>query len=99
MKNNGSLAAPVIRLLICSAHFGEVMTSLAPQSFDIGDLVRRQIAADRGVIKSRALRRPADFHEGETVLHQQRDVVAGLQPQCAEQLRTLVREFHQARDS
>src|SRR5882672_7741730 len=30
--------------------------------------------------------------EGEPVLHQQRDVVAGLQPQRAEQLRALVRE-------
>jgi hypothetical protein len=37
---------------------------------DIGDFVLCQIAADRGVIKSRALRGPADLHESETVLHQ-----------------------------
>ena len=60
---------------------------------DVGDLVLRQIAADRGVIETRALRRPADFHEGEAVFHQERDVVAGLQPERAEQLRTLVRKL------
>ena len=60
---------------------------------DVGDLVLRQIAADRGVIETCALRGPADFHEGEAVFHQQRDVVAGLQPERAEQLRTLVREL------
>ncbi len=32
MKNRGSPGAPVIRPLTCSAHFGEVMTTLAPQS-------------------------------------------------------------------
>ena len=40
------------RALICSAHFGVVMTTLAPQSLDdVVDLVLRQIAADRGVIE------------------------------------------------
>ena len=60
---------------------------------DVGDLVLRQIAADRGVIEPRALRGPADFHEGEAVFHQQRDVVAGLQAERAEQMRALVGEL------
>ena len=60
---------------------------------DVGDLVLRQVAADRGVVETRALRRPADFHEGEAVFHQERDVVAGLQAERAEQMRALVREL------
>ena len=60
---------------------------------DVGDLVLRQIAADRGVIEARALRRPADFHEGEAVFHQERDVVAGLQAERTKQMRALVREL------
>ena len=60
---------------------------------DVGDLILRQVAADRGVVEACALRRPADFHEGEAIFHQQRDVVAGLQPQRAEQMRALVREL------
>ena len=60
---------------------------------DVGDLVLRQIAADRGVIETCALRRPADFHEGEAVFHQERDVVAGLQAERTKQMRALVREL------
>ena len=60
---------------------------------DVGDLVLRQVAADRGVVEARALRRPADFHEGEAVFHQQRDVVAGLQAERTKQMRALVREL------
>ena len=46
---------------------------------DVADLVLGQIAADRGVIQPRALRRPADFHERQPVLDQEGDVIAGLQ--------------------
>ena len=60
---------------------------------DVGDLVLRQIAADRGEIEPCALRRPADFHEGEAVFHQEGDVIAGLQPERAKQLRALVRKL------
>ena len=38
---------------------------------DVGDLVLRQVAADRGVIEPRALRRPADLHERQPVFHQE----------------------------
>ncbi len=62
-------------------------------SHDVGDLVLGQVAADRGVIQARALRRPADLHECQPVLHQERDVVAGLQPERAKQMRALVREL------
>jgi hypothetical protein len=60
---------------------------------DIADLVLRQITADRGVIEPAALCRPADLHEGEPVVHQKRDMVAGLEPERAEQVCALVREF------
>ena len=60
---------------------------------DVGDLVLGQVTADRGVIEPRALRRPADFHERQPVLDQERDVVAGLQPQRAKQMRALVRQL------
>ena len=60
---------------------------------DVGDLVLRQIAADRGVVETRALRGPADFHEGEAVFHQERDVVAGLEAERTKQMRALVREL------
>src|SRR5581483_5823756 len=60
---------------------------------DVGDLVLGQIAADRGVIEPGALRGPADLHEGEAIFHQQRDVVAGLETELAEQMRALVREL------
>ena len=33
MKNSGAPGASLTRPLIASAHFGEVMTTLAPQSF------------------------------------------------------------------
>ena len=60
---------------------------------DVGDLVLGEIAADRGVIEAGALRGPCDLHEGEPVLHQEGDVIAGFQPQSAEQLCTLVGEL------
>ena len=60
---------------------------------DVGDLVLGQVAADRGVIQPRALRRPADLHEREPVLHQEGDVVAGLQAERTKQMRALVRQL------
>ena len=60
---------------------------------DVGDLVLGEVAADRGVIQPAALRRPADFHERQPVLEQERHVIAGLQAECAEQMRALVRQF------
>ena len=60
---------------------------------DVGDLVLGQIAADRGVIQPRALRRPADLHECQPVLHQEGDVIAGLQAERTKQMRALVRQL------
>jgi hypothetical protein len=60
---------------------------------DIGDLVLGEVAADRGVIQAGALRRPADLHERQPVFHQERDVVAGPQPERAKQMGALVRKL------
>ena len=60
---------------------------------DVGDLVLGQIAADRGVIQPGALRRPADLHECQPVLHQEGDVIAGLQAERTKQMRALVRQL------
>ena len=60
---------------------------------DVGDLVLGEVAADRGVIQPRALRRPADLHERQPVLDQERDVIAFLQAERAEQMRALVRQL------
>ena len=61
------------------------MTLRAAIADDIGDLVRREVAADRGVIEPGALRGPADLHERQPVFHQQGDMVAGLQAERAKQ--------------
>ena len=60
---------------------------------DVVDLVLRQVTADRGVVESGALRGPADLHERQPVLHQQRDVIACLEAQRAEQVRALIGKF------
>jgi hypothetical protein len=60
---------------------------------DVIDLVRREVAADRGVIEPAPLRGPADLHEGEPVFHQQCNVIAGVQPQRTKQMRALVRKL------
>src|SRR6185437_17082923 len=85
------LADEAFDLFVAFRRGDEDLSAAIPD--DIDDLVWRQVAADRGVIESAPLRGPAEFHEGEAVLHQERDVVAGLQPQRAEQMRALVREL------
>ena len=60
---------------------------------DVGDLFLGEVAADRGVIETAALRGPADLHEREAVFHQERDVVAGLEAERAKQMCALVREL------
>ena len=57
---------------------------------DVGDLPRRQVGADRRVEQPAALRRPAHHQKVEPVLHQQRDMVAGLEAQAAQQMGGLV---------
>ena len=57
---------------------------------DIGDLILREVAADRGVVEPAALRGPAYLHERQPVLDQKGDVVAGFQPERPEQMRALV---------
>jgi hypothetical protein len=58
---------------------------------DIGDLVLFQVAADRGVVEPASLRGPAYLHEGQAILHQQSNVVAGLEAERAKQMRALIR--------
>jgi hypothetical protein len=60
---------------------------------DIADLVLGEVAADRGVIEPASLRGPADLHEGQSVFHQERDVVTFLQTERTQQMCALVREL------
>jgi hypothetical protein len=58
---------------------------------DVADLARRQMRADRRVVEAAALRRPADLHEEQRILGQERDMVLRLEAEPAKQLRPLVR--------
>ena len=57
---------------------------------DIVDLGGGEARADRGVDQARALRAPADLEEARIVLEEDRDMVAGLEAQRAEELRDAV---------
>jgi hypothetical protein len=54
---------------------------------DVVDLGRREPRADGAIDQARALGAPADLEEARVVLQEERDMVAGLEPQRAEKLR------------
>ena len=60
---------------------------------DVLDLSGGEVGGNAGVVEPRALRRPGDLEIARMILDAQRDAVAGLQAERAEQLRALVRPF------
>ena len=90
-QRSAGLADQSFHLLVAFRRGDEDFRAAIPH--DVGDLVLGEIAADRGVIEPRALRGPADLHEREAVLHQQRDVIACFEAELAKEMRALVREL------
>ena len=60
---------------------------------DVGDLGRRQLGRDTGVVEPGPLGRPGDLEVAGIVLHHQGDDVAWPQAQRAEEVRALVRSL------
>ena len=78
-----------IPVIMLSARGDEDLGAGIPR--DVGGLRRFQLRADGRVDETGALGRPAELEEVRVVLHEERDAVAGREPQGAEELCALVR--------